>query len=482
MRDHLLLYINGVSCDVRGDDAFRTLSDFLRQRMQLSGTKVVCAEGDCGSCSVLVGRVRGQDIVYAPVTSCIVQLYQLDVAHVVTIEGLKQNGQLNPLQDAMVKCHGAQCGFCTPGFVITGHHLLTSGVDGGTMGDHAIRRGLVGNLCRCTGYDSIVRAMKQTDVTSLCHANELFPCQTLLPKLDSIRNVPVEIHSNGRSVFKPVTIEEAVEMRAAHPDAMLIAGASDVGVYINKHVMEPRSIIYIGDISGFDSIEVFDDTIRVAGGATLDHLERVCQTALPVLAEYLQWFASPLIKNIATLAGNLMTASPIGDMTPPLIALGGEVELISKIGSRRVAIEQFITGYRKTALRPDELVGAILIPRPPTDWTTRLYKVSKRKDMDISTVSAAIHLRLAEQTILEVRIVMGGVGATAIRLARTEAAIRGRPFVLETFAVAADIAREEVSPITDVRGSDVYRRTVVGNLLLKFFHEVSENIPSNGVH
>ena len=474
MRDHVLLYINGRPVRVGGEDVFLTLAEFLRRRRGLVGTKIVCAEGDCGSCAVLVGRVDGDGLKYAAVTSCIQMVLQLDACHVVTVEGLRDGDELNPIQEAMVACGGTQCGFCTPGFVVSMYDVMR---DGEPCNAHAIRRGLVGNLCRCTGYDSIVKAGLSVDRSRLKDVDALYPTGRLMEVLTpaAAEEVRVEVgHAGGprRIFFKPTSVESAVKFRAEHPEATVVSGATDVGVLHGKRLQVVYEAMTTGGVAELRGGRVEDGAMFLGAAATLSDLERLSAEHLPELAEHLAWFGSPLIKNAGTLAGNLVTGSPIGDTAPAMLALGASVEIAGTDGRRRVGIGDFYAGYRQTVLRPDEMVTGVRIPLPAAGETFRLYKVSRRKDLDISGFSAAIWMTLdGRRDVKDVRIAFGGVGPMTVRMTGAEDVLRGNAATLSVFEQAAAAARDQVTPITDVRGSAEYRRTLARNILLKFWRE-----------
>lgn len=469
MRDHLLFYLNGQPVRVTGDDAFLTLAEFLRRRQGLTGTKVVCAEGDCGSCAVLVGRVDPEgSLRYAAVTSCIQILFQLDAAHVVTVEGLRDGRELNPIQRAMVDCHGTQCGFCTPGFVVALYDLMQ---EGRSVDENGIRRGLVGNLCRCTGYDSIVRSALATDRHGLKPLDTLYPSGPIAAALATAADQEVRIESAAKRFYKPTTLERAVHFRAENPGCVVVAGATDMGVVYNKRICSIDTALSTAGLAELQGIRIDAGAIYAGAGATLTALEQTAITHLPEFGRFLAWFGSPLIKNIGTLGGNVVTGSPIGDTIPALMVLDAQIDVAGITGTRRVPISEFYTGYRRTVLAADELVTGIHIPLPGPSDAFRLYKVSRRKDLDISSFSAAIWMRGGSREVNDVRIAFGGVGPMVLRMPNTEAAIRGHRPSFERFQQAAALARDEVTPITDVRGSEQYRRSLAGNILLKFWHD-----------
>jgi xanthine dehydrogenase small subunit len=470
MRDHLLIYVNGRALRVTGDDAFLTLAEFLRRRRRLTGTKVVCAEGDCGACAVLIGRVSPDEgsIQYASVNSCIQMMFQLDATHLVTVEGLKYRNELNPIQSAMVSCHGTQCGFCTPGFVVSLCDLMQKN---GPVVAHDVRRQLVGNLCRCTGYDSIVRAAMQADRSAMKSLDELYPPEGLLAELTSAGLQEVDICAGVPRFFKPVSLESALRFRKENPDCLIVSGATDLAVQRNKGTRKFNTVMSCAAIRELHGIEITLRGLCIGAGATLSELERICATHLPELSRSLAYFGSPLIKNAATLAGNLVNASPIGDTLPAFFVLDGEIEIAGDNSPRWIKIEEFYTGYRRTVLKTDEIVTRMRLPIPDDGEIFKIYKVSKRKDLDISSFGAAIFMRMAGPRVEKIRIAFGGVGPMVLRLPRTEAFLSGKISSRELFVEAGNIACGEVTPISDVRGSDSYRRTLAKNILVKFWHD-----------
>jgi xanthine dehydrogenase small subunit len=471
MRDHVLLYLNDRPVRVTGDDAFLSLSDFLRRRQNLPGAKVVCAEGDCGSCAVLIGRIEGDRLRYASVTSCIQLVFQLDGAHVVTVEGLRSGRELNPIQQAMVACQGTQCGFCTPGFVVSMCDMMQAGETERGLDAEKVRRGLVGNLCRCTGYDSIIKAalaVKPGDIQSI---DAMYPPGPIVAELSRASGEEVRIETKSKKFYKPTSVADAARFRGDNPDCVVIAGATDMGVVYNKRMRAIDVALSVGGLADLRSVSCNGDALYVGACATLTALEHAALEHLPEFGRFLAYFGSPLIKNAGTLGGNLVTGSPIGDTIPALMALEAEVDIAGVNGARRVPMSGFYAGYRKTVLAPDELVTGVRIPLPQAGEAFRLFKVSRRKDLDISGFGAAIWMRQPNGVVEDVRIVYGGVGPMVMRMSKAEAVLRGHAPTLERFEQAGGVARDEVTPITDVRGSEQYRRTLAKNILLKFWHE-----------
>ncbi|MEA2736637.1 MAG: xanthine dehydrogenase small subunit [Humisphaera sp.] len=473
MRDYVLIYVNGHRHELRGARAFQTLSNFLRYDLGLVGTKVVCAEGDCGSCAVLVGRVDDNErLTYRAITSCIQFVYQLDAAHVVTVEGLKHNGALNPVQEAMVRCQGAQCGFCTPGFIVSMCGLLE---EQEKLDENTLLAGLVGNLCRCTGYESILKAGMESNASNVKRLADLYPVQPLLAALREHAGTPVHVRAteSDREFFKPVTDAQATEFKASHPNCVLIAGGTDLGVQVNKGTRDPAIILSLSGLSELRSITHHDDRLTIGALATLADVEHHVE---PLSAELTKMFArhgSPLIRNAGTLAGNIANASPIGDSMPALFVLNAEIELTGRAGARRVNMNDFYTGYRKTVIAADELITRVIVPLPKAGEYFRLYKVSKRHDLDISTFTAAFWMRRENGVIAEIRIAYGGCGPVIYRLRKTEDALTGKPLNESEFDAATEIARGEIAPISDVRGDADYRLQLAENILRKFFFDVT---------
>lgn len=468
MRDHILLCINGEEHRVSGEDVFIPLVTYLRRKQGWTGTKVVCEEGDCGACSVIVGRLDGDHLEYAPVNSCILFVYQLDCAHVITIEGINGNGDLNPVQKSMMECHGTQCGFCTPGFVMT----MSSMYDRkDTLDRQEIIDGLTGNLCRCTGYDPIIKAALSVQREQIVPLKELYPQDGVLKVLKTERSQPVEVRTEEHQLFVPKTLQQALELKNAHPDAVVVSGGTDVGVYWNKLGSEPGKLIALSGIPDMGGAVIEGDCLIAGGALTLSGLLDVCREHVAEFARLLVLFGSPQIRNAGTLAGNIANGSPIGDTLPFLMVMEAELELASVKGTRRLNINKLYTGYKKLDMAPNELITRIFIPLPDKQEHLRLYKVSRREHLDIATAGAAFRFKINNGKVESARIAYGGVAPVARRLPRLEAFLIGKDFTLETMSKASRLVADEISPISDVRGSREYRSRLSENLLLKFYWE-----------
>jgi xanthine dehydrogenase small subunit len=477
MRDHLLLYVNGRRHQVSGNDCFLSLSDFLRLRLALPGTKIVCSEGDCGSCTVLVGRPKDKSFKYRSVDSCIQWMFQLDGTHVVTVEGLSGCAKVvTPVQQAMINCHGSQCGFCTPGFVVAMTGILEENEQ---PVDEDWRLGLTGNLCRCTGYVPIVEAGRSIDSEKTARINQLYPANEILSGLGkaAVESIEIEANQAGRTrvVSCPVTIGEALQFLQAHPTAKVVAGATDVGVQINKGIIDPTAILDLNRVQELTDIEIEstkDSTSIVAGArSTWAQIGEVVRETAPEFHDIVSIFGSPQIRHVGTLGGNIINASPIADSLPFLFVCEAELELTSAAGIRTVPINNFYRGYKKFDLQSGELLTKVRIPLPESGELLRLFKVSRRRDLDISTFTAAIRLRLDGDRIVDPRIAIGACGPTVLRARRTEEFLGGKMFDEETMRAAGDVIVSEITPISDVRGSAEFRRQLARNVLVKFYLE-----------
>lgn len=473
MRDYILLYVNGKRYTLTGEDAFMSLSDFLRYRLQLTGTKVVCAEGDCGACTILQGSIHESTppgLNYKAINSCITFLNILDCSHIVTVEGLQTESDLHPIQAAMVEHHGAQCGYCTPGFVCAMTALFETGKP---VTSKKLMNGLTGNLCRCTGYTSILNAGLGVKPEHVLPLQKRYHDPDMMADLQSHRSMPIQIKTPEKLFYAPTTLADAITHHQSNPHNRLMSSATDLGVQINKDRFEPKTLMNLNLIPELHTIEQQGNTIVVGARATLTQLEVFAETRIPEFGRMLRIFASPQIKNTGTLVGNIANASPIADTLPFLFVSEAELELLGPQGVRVVNINQFYTGYKQLDLKAGELISRVRIPIPPQTDILKLYKVSTRKDLDISLLTCAIRLQLDGPTIVGSQIAMGGVGPVVMRVPHTEQSLMGQPFTLDTFRRAGAMVKTEITPISDVRGSQEYRYQVAENLFLKFFHEVN---------
>jgi xanthine dehydrogenase small subunit len=450
MRDHIVFAINGREHRIGGREIYATLANWLRYDACATGTKIVCEEGDCGACTVLIRRSKHEEFV--PVNSCILSLCQLDGASIVTVEGLR----MNAVQQSMIAHHGAQCGYCTPGFVVAMSGLFET-CDRVT--EKQVRDGLTGNLCRCTGYEPIIKAALAVDGKSMPKMREVYP--EVPDAKDAVR---IE------NFFAPTTLADAVRFKADNPGCTILQGGTDVGVWINKRRFQLPAMLLLGKIAALGQLSEKQNQIAAGANVSLAAFEQFIEKRIPELYRILNIFGSPQIKYAGTLVGNIANGSPIGDTLPYLFVADAQLEIAGSKGTRTVPINSFYRGYKKFDLQPDEIITRVFVP--VVDDTVKLYKVSRRKDLDISAFTAAIRMRMNGR-IEDVRIAYGGVAPTVIRLPKTESFLEGKPPSREVFERAGEIARGEIKPISDVRGSADYRLQLAENILCKFWHEVS---------
>lgn len=449
-----------------------TLLDYLRVTMRSTGTKEGCGEGDCGACTVVLARLRDGQIEHRPVNACILLLGQCDGAEIITVEDLAGQDGLHPVQQAMVTQHASQCGFCTPGIVMS---LFAYYQDGPRPPTHAaLCDQLAGNLCRCTGYRPILDAAK---IACAAPAADQFTTALSARReiLASLQDgVDLFTGTADRFFAAPGSLDSLAALSADHPDALILAGATDVGLWITKGLQDPPKIIWVGRVAGFDTVEAADDSVILGAGVThqdaLPHLARLH----PDIGEVMRRFGSAQVRASGTVGGNIANGSPIGDLAPCLIALGARLLLRLRDKTREIALEDFFLAYRKQDRAPGEIVTTIGIPRPDAAHAFRAYKVSKRFDEDISAVLGAFCFTCEGRTITSARIAFGGMAGTPSRARHTETACAG--IVLEdrsTWTAALDALAQDYTPLTDMRASAAYRNLVARNLLQKALIEIS---------
>ncbi|QLY27004.1 xanthine dehydrogenase small subunit [Bdellovibrio sp. KM01] len=479
-RNHLIVNVNGETIKVSGEEAFQPLAQFLRNTLHKPGTKVVCAEGDCGACTVVTATLRQDG--WTPlraINSCIAPVYLFDLSCIVTVEGMKHAESLSEVQNKMREFHGGQCGFCTPGMVCSMAQLAEDCKESKQeVTEKKARNYLTGNLCRCTGYEPILKAATNLDLNKWESLTTRYLTSALTTHFQSEIDAGVEITSENKKLYMPATLSEALQIKAMSKQVRLVAGATDLGVLVNKARTFLQEILVLNKISGVHTVNGSTHGILIGAMASLTDVENFVKSAHPELKRLLHIFASPQIKNQGTLLGNILNGSPIGDSIPALMVLDAEIQLQSTRGARTVKLNDYYQGYKVFDKAEDEIATGIFVPTLKGNYLHRYFKVSLRKDLDISAVTCAVVLKLDGSHISEARVAMGGVGPTVTRMPSVEAHFLGKSFNEMTFAAAGALASGSIKPISDLRASAEYRHLVTENLFKKCFHEMKTELSS----
>jgi xanthine dehydrogenase small subunit len=472
-RSEIRFILNGEDVSLSDVRPAETLLDFLRLRRSLRGTKEGCAEGDCGACTVLVGRLAGGELVYEGVNACIRFLGSLDGCHVVTVEHLKRpDGTLHPVQQAMVDFHGSQCGFCTPGFVMS---LYVLWMRAPAPTDAEIEKALQGNLCRCTGYEPIVKAARAIGEYGDISADPLAAeRKEIAGRLAALRDGNrVEIGAGRERLVVPASVDDLAELLEAEPAATIVAGATDVGLWVTKHMREIAPVVFIGVLEELRQVSEEDGAVTIGANVSYTDAYRALAARIPDWRQLLDRIGGDQVRNMGTIGGNIANGSPIGDTPPPLIALGATLNLRKGGETRRLPLEEFFIDYGKQDRRPGEFVESITVPLPKPGAHYRVYKITKRRDEDITAVLGAFHMTLEGDKVASTRIAYGGMAATPKRASAVEAALVGQPWNEATVETAMEALASDFSPISDMRASAEYRLLVAKNLIRRFFLETT---------
>lgn len=460
--------------EVTGCDPTRTVLEYLREDKALIGTKEGCAEGDCGACTVVVGELHKGSIRYRAINSCIQFLPTLDGKQLIVVEDLSQSvDQLHAVQQAMVELHGSQCGFCTPGFVMSLFSMFHEQPDQ-DINRSDIDLGLAGNLCRCTGYAPIVRAAQQS-LTANRHDQFSAAEQHTVELLQSIQpQESLAVTHAERRFFAPRSIDELCGLLQAHPQAVMFAGATDVGLWVNKQMRTLDTVIYLGTVSELLVVEELDDVLRIGAAVSYTDSMQAIASHYPSFLPLIERLGASQVRNAGTVGGNIANGSPIGDMPPGLIAAGASLVLCGSDGQRIIDLEDFFIAYGKQDLREGEFVEQILLPVPSANRIFATYKICKRIEQDISAVCGAFSLHIEDGTIVDARVCYGGMAEIPKRAINCETALLGRDWKQASIDLAMQALSEDFAPISDMRASAQYRMQVAKNLLQRFYLEQGE--------
>jgi xanthine dehydrogenase small subunit len=459
-----------------------TVLNYLRSLREHKGVKEGCAEGDCGACTIVVAESGEESALrYMAIDSCLLFLPMIHGKQIITVENLAEKNNhtqvLHPVQQSMVDLHGSQCGYCTPGIVMSLFALYKNHHQPERV---TVEDALTGNLCRCTGYRPIVDAAMHACTQ---HGKDHFTTQEAATAkvLKAIlqEHPSVHIETANQRYYRPSTIQEVLELREQFPTAVVFSGATDVALRQTKKHEHFDIMLDLSGIRELQQLAIGNDAITIGSGVVMERIRQASKGLLPALYEMLNVFASLQIRNIASIGGNLGSASPIGDSLPVLMACKAELTLVSKRGERITGMEEFIKGYRSTDLQADELISSVRIPFPAPDAIIRFYKVSKRKDLDISTVSACFRIQKnSDGRITDLILAYGGMAECTRRATKTEMALLGKEWNEETVEKACAYITHDFEPISDARSGKEFRSLVAGNLLLKFYHDTTELLPT----
>jgi len=461
--------LNDKILEINSPDPNQTILNYVRTELKKTGTKEGCAEGGCGACTVVVGELVNGQLEYSAINSCIAFIPSLNGKQLLIVEDLlSKNGNLHPVQNAMVKFHGSQCGFCTPGFIMS---LFSMFKNNKNYNSELIKDSISGNLCRCTGYRPIIDAAKSLNKVS---KNDQFSKnkRKIIKLLKKINSKNIFIKNEDKTFFSPKTIQDLKNIIQKNSNFNLLAGGTDLSLKVTKERKEISCIINLKEIKELDFIKINKKYIEVGAATSLTKFENQIKKYYPDFYGVLKRYGSVQIRNVGTIGGNIATASPIGDTLPILLSLNAEI-LIEGLNKKKVLpINNFFLGYRKTKLKKNEFIRSIKIPLFKKN-IFKAFKISKRFDDDISSICGSFNFEIKNSKINQAYIAFGGMAAVPKRAKACEAILRNKPLTINTFIEAKDYLEKDLNPIGDMRASKEYRLEVAKNLLIKCFLEIS---------
>ena len=466
--DTIQFVYNNKIFKIKNPNPNKTILDFVRSDLKKTGTKEGCAEGGCGACTIVLGELKDQKLIYKSINSCISFLPILNGKHLILIENLSSDNKLHPIQESMVKFHGSQCGFCTPGFVMS---LFAMYKNFSKFNDETIDETLSGNLCRCTGYRPIIDAAKSLNYKS---GNDHFKKneKKVINLLKKIKDKEIEISHKDKKYFAPKTLSNLNKILKKNSNIKFLSGGTDLSLEVTKQRGDIKNIIYLDSIKELKFVKQTKKFIEIGSGISLYEFQNIIRSYYPDFYNILKRYGSVQIRNVGTLAGNIATASPIGDSLPLLLSLDSLIKIKTQKFIKTIPLNKFFLSYRKTKLKKGELIYSVQIPINKGNYF-KAYKISKRFDDDISSVCASFNFTIKNNKILKANVAYGGMSEIPKRASSIERALINATFTEDTFLKVQKLITRDFSPIDDMRASKNYREDVAKNLIMKFYYEVS---------